>query len=96
MLAELEAADPDEDERVVRRQAARPFERRFGRGIQRRIGRLADPLEEGETEVTLSTGIGRIRVDGGPQPFDLVSGRGPGEPVGGLAGWAVAADALVG
>ena len=78
VLAELQAADPDEDERVVRRQATRLFERRFGRGIQRRIGRLADPLEEGEAEVALGTGIGRVRVDGGLQPFDLVDGRGPG------------------
>ena len=95
VLAELEAADPDEDERVVRRQAARPFERRFGRGIQRRIGRLADPLEEGEAEVALGAGVGWVTSMAACNRSisSTVADRGAG---GGLAGGPVAAAALVG
>jgi hypothetical protein len=78
VLAELERADPDDNERVIRRQLARAVERCFRGRVQRWIGRLADALEEGKPEVALGRGVGRVRVDRGLQPVNVVERRGAG------------------
>ena len=75
MLAELEAADPGQDQGVVGGEPAGGLERLRGRRVERRIGRLADALEERETEVALGVGVGRVGGDERLEPGDLGDGR---------------------
>jgi hypothetical protein len=61
MLAELQATDPGQDQGVVGCQLA-GRSKAPRRRVERRIGGLADPLEEREPEVALrvaSVGVGR-------------------------------------
>ena len=75
VLAELEATDPGQDLGVVGGEPAGGLERLVGRRVERRIGRLADPLEEGEPEVALGVRVGRVGGDERLEPGDLGDGR---------------------
>ena len=66
VLAELEAADPGQDQGVVGGELPGGVEGGLGRRVEGRIGRLADPLEEGEPEVALGVGVGRVGGDEAP------------------------------
>ena len=62
VASELEPAEPDEHQDVVWRELQGAPECGLGRGVQRRVGGLADPLQEREAEIALRGRIVRVRL----------------------------------
>ena len=75
MAAELEPGDPDEDQRVIRRLFAGAGERLVGLLVEGRIGRLANPLEERQAEVTERRGVVRVGGESVAKGGDLLGRR---------------------
>jgi hypothetical protein len=67
---ELQGAEPDQHQDVVGREVAGVRQGGLGRGVERGVGGLADPLEEGQAEVPLGAGVVGIRLDPLGQPVD--------------------------
>ncbi len=75
MTSELEATQSDQHQDVIRGQVASTLERGVGRCVQRRVGGLADPLEERQTEIALRRRVVWICVDPRGQRLDECLGR---------------------
>ena len=71
VLGELQSADPGQDQGVVGCQLPGRLEGFARRCVEGRIGGLADPLEERETEVAVRAGVGRVGGDERLEPGDL-------------------------
>ena len=67
---ELEAAQPDQARTSSGESSRACAEGRLGRCVQRGVGGLADPLEQGETEVALRGRVVRIGLDPCGQRLD--------------------------
>ena len=70
VLPELEAADPGQDLGVIGCKTKSGIESCLGRGVERWVRGLADPLEEREPEIALGGLVGRVRGDRGLEPGD--------------------------
>ncbi len=74
MLAEQDAAEPDERKRVVGAEPTGRLQRGFRSRVERRVGRLADPLQQREAELELRLTVVGVLGDASGEELDEALG----------------------